>query len=275
MRIRYQWIYRSVVHRRFSMTVSTLSIVCMAISALVTAGVFAALFCILKIRFKQPWQPFLAGCLTFLVTVMILEPALHQVVLSSAAGTTIQSNIWLYGLYGAFAATLFEETGRFITMKFFLKKYHNQDIAGIMYGAGHGGFEAFMLLGITMISNIAVALSVNSGTLAAQTAGLDAASLSAVQTQVMQLCTTPAWMYALGIVERLFAITAQIAMSMLMWRGVVKTNVGYIALACAFHFFMDSVSVISSAFIGAVGTEIIIAVTALGMILVAKSFMKK
>ncbi len=275
MRIRYQWVYRSVVHRRFSMTVSTLSIVCMAISAMVTTGVFVALFCILKIRFKQPWQPFLAGCLTFLVTAMLLEPVLHQVVLSSAAGAAIQSNIWLYGLYGAFAATLFEETGRFLTMKFFLKKYHSQDDAGIMYGAGHGGFEAFMLLGVTMISNIAVSLAFNSGALAAQTAGLDAASLAAVQTQIMQLCTRPAWLYGLGIVERLFAITAQIAMSIIMWRGVVKKNGGYIALACAFHFILDFASVIASSFIGVIGTEIVIAFIAVGMILVAGTIRKK
>ncbi len=257
------------------MTVSTLSIVCMAISALVTTGVFLALFFILKIRFKQPWQPFFFGCITFLVTAIILEPILHQLVLSSAAGAAIQSNIWLYGLYGAFAATLFEETGRFLTMKFFLKKYHTQDDAGIMYGAGHGGFEAFMLLGVTMISNIAVSLACNSGALAAQTAGLDAASLAAVQNRVMQLCTTPAWMYGLGIVERLFAITAQIAMSMIMWRGVVKKNGGYIALACAFHFILDFASVIASSFIGAIGTEIVIAFIAVGMILVAKTIRNK
>lgn len=257
------------------MTVSTLSIVFMAISALVTTGIFAALFFVLKCRFKQPWQAFLFGCLTFLVFALILEPILHQVVLGSSIGTTIKSSVWLYGLYGAIAASLFEETGRFITMKFLLKKHHGQDAAGIMYGAGHGGFEAFVILGITMISNLMVSLQINSGALQAQTTGLDAASLAAVQTQVMALCTTPAWMYPLGLVERLFAITAHIAMSVVMWRGITKKSGGCIVLAFALHFVLDFVSVVAASCVGTIGTEILIGLISVGMALLARKIQKR
>jgi uncharacterized membrane protein YhfC len=32
-----------------------------------------------------------------------------------------------------------------------------------MYGAGHGGFEAIYILGVSMISNIVMSVTLNSG----------------------------------------------------------------------------------------------------------------
>lgn len=43
-----------------------------------------------------------------------------------------------------------------------------------MYGAGHGGVEAMLLCGVASISNIAGAVMINSGTMSAQLASLDA-----------------------------------------------------------------------------------------------------
>ena len=51
-------------------------------------------------------------------------------------------------------AGIFEETGRFLAFKTVLRKKQGKDINALMYGAGHGGFEAAALLGITMINNI-------------------------------------------------------------------------------------------------------------------------
>ena len=66
----------------------------------------------------------------------------------------IRGNIWLYALYGGLMAGLFEETGRYLAFSFALKKYRAKNVNALMYGAGHGGFEAIVIVGLTMINNI-------------------------------------------------------------------------------------------------------------------------
>ena len=50
----------------------------------------------------------------------------------------LTGNIWFYALYGGIAAGVFEETGRFTAMKFWMKKSLSKE-SSFMYGVGHGG----------------------------------------------------------------------------------------------------------------------------------------
>ncbi len=78
------------------------------------------------------------------------------------SGNAIKDNICLYALYGSLAAALFEETGRFIIMKFFMRKLLERQNT-LLYGIGHGGIEAILLEGFTSISNKVVLLMINTG----------------------------------------------------------------------------------------------------------------
>ena len=51
----------------------------------------------------------------------------------------------------AVSAGVFEETARFVAMRFFLKKKTLQN--GIVFGLGHGGIEALLIVGIPTITN--------------------------------------------------------------------------------------------------------------------------
>ena len=94
----------------------------------------------------------LIGAGVFFVFALLLEPVLHQVVLKGPHGDAIMGNTWYYALYGGLAAGLFEETGRFLGMKFLLKKEPDGPLPAVAYGVGHGGMEILMIFGITMIS---------------------------------------------------------------------------------------------------------------------------
>ena len=87
-----------------------------------------------------------------LLFAFILESGAHRIVLSLPAGSVIKGSIWLYALYGGFMAGLFEETGRYLAFSFALKKYRAKNVNALMYGAGHGGFEAVVVVGLTMIN---------------------------------------------------------------------------------------------------------------------------
>ena len=142
-------------------TVSGASMVGMVISLLlsVVLPIFLGIFIYKK---TKAWVPaFFIGCGIFVGFAMILEQICHAIVLT-VTGSAIRDNIWLYAIYGGLAAALFEECGRWIAMKFCLKKHLTRENA-LMYGAGHGGIEAFLILGMSSMSNLLTAAMINDG----------------------------------------------------------------------------------------------------------------
>lgn len=188
--------------------------------------------------------PFFVGCAVMLVFALILESAVHQIVLGSSVGERILGNIWLYALYGGLMAGLFEETGRFIAFKTVLKK-QDKDVNALMYGAGHGGFEAAVLLGISMISNIAIAVMINSGSTSVLTETLSGDALTQMEAALEDMTTTAPYIFLIGIIERVFAITLQIALSVIVWTAVKNKKRWYLyPAAILIHFFVDAAAVI-------------------------------
>ena len=66
-------------------------------------------------------------------------------------------NPWLYGLFMGGTAAIAEEFGRYIAVRFLLKK-NRRYADGIAYGLGHGGIEAMLLIGVNNIANLIVLL---------------------------------------------------------------------------------------------------------------------
>ena len=146
------------------------------------------------------WTAFLTGAGTFVLFAMVLEPILHNLILRSPAGAAIRQNILLYALYGGLAAGLFEETGRLLAFRFILKP-HTARITALSYGIGHGGIEAFGVMGLSMIANLSLGLAYTSG------AALPAEAAAAAET----ILSTPAGMFLWGGLERLSAMALHMA----------------------------------------------------------------
>ena len=226
-------------------TVPVLSIVFMAVSCIVGFALPIGLLLFFRIRKKADLLPFFVGCGVMLVFALILEAAVHRIVLSSAAGAMILENTWLYALYGGMMAALFEETGRFLAFVTVLKDKRNKDINALMYGAGHGGFEAAVLLGITMINNIIWSVLINTGNAKMLTDAVSGEALTQVKTSIEQLCTMRPPEFLLGGVERIFAVTLQIALSVLVWFAAKNRNSRFLFLvAILIHFIVDAATVI-------------------------------
>ena len=162
-------------------TVPTLSIVFMAVSCAICFLTPLALFLYLRLVKKADIYPFFAGCAVMLLFAFILESGLHSLVFSSPAGPAIRNNIWLYALYGGFMAGLFEETGRYLAFSFALKKYRAKNVNALMYGAGHGGFEAIVITGLTMVNNIIWSVMINNGSISSMISSLPGDQLAQAQ----------------------------------------------------------------------------------------------
>ena len=102
--------------------VPTANLIIMAVNALLgfAIPVFLCWWAVKKHQAKL--STILIGAGTFVVFALVLESIVHQIVLKGPSGAVIQGKTLYYALYGGLMAGLFEETGRFLAMKFLLKK---------------------------------------------------------------------------------------------------------------------------------------------------------
>lgn len=183
------------------------------------------------------WKALGVGAVVFLVFSQVLEKALHIAVLEpgrpALKGT---DSVWLFVLYAALAAGVFEELGRYVGFRWLLKQHRGYG-DGLSFGLGHGGVEA-MLLGVFGAMNTIVLLSlIQSGTFDKTIApSLPAGQAELIKEQVLH---TPLAMYVLGGLERLFALAVHTALSLLVLLGVRQRQFRYVLYAILLHAAMD------------------------------------
>ena len=257
------------------MSVPALSILFMALATLFA---FAAPI-VLLIYYKRKGAdilPFFIGCAVFIVFALILEALAHKLILKGSLGQTIQGNILLYALYGGLAAGIFEETGRFVAFRTVLKKRLGNDRNALMYGAGHGGIEAILLLGFAYISNIVMSVLINAGQTDLLTATAAGEAAEQVKAVFETLTATAPWTYLLGMAERAVAITTHICLSVLVWFAAKKPGKGWLfPLAILLHAALDGIMVILAAHLPVAAVEGCLVVMALGLVFLARAVWKK
>lgn len=239
-------------------TVSSLAMAGMGFTAAVCFLLPVGLCVYLMAAKKARLGTFLLGAVTFIFSAMVLEPILHNTVQSALArqGMALTDNMVLYAIYGGIAASVFEETGRYIAMNSLMKA--PKAIDGIMYGVGHGGIEALLLGVLNGVGNLRIAGMINAGTFEASLAAMDAATKEAYLASVSQMWTLPGGTFFLGGVERILAMALQVALSVLMYRGVRAKSKKHIFLAYLLHFAVDACALIAARLIPAALVEVLL-----------------
>lgn len=227
--------------------VPVLSIIFMSVSCMTAFLLPFGLLLYFHIRKKADIMPFFIGCAVMLLFAFILEQLAHSLILGSPAGNVIQRNVWLYAVYGGLMAGLFEETGRFLAFRTVLKRKLDKDQNSLMYGAGHGGFEAITVLGIPMINDIIYSVFLNTGHAGTLTGTLSGEALTRMNEVFSTLVSTPSGLFLLGAAERIMAVILQIAFSVLVWFSVKQKSRRYLyPAAIGLHFIVDAVTVLLS-----------------------------
>ena len=241
--------------------------IAMGICALLGIALPVALAWWLVKKHKARLTTILIGACVFIVFALVLESIVHQIVLKGPHGQTILGNIWYYALYGGLAAGIFEETGRFLAMKFLMKKETSDALPAVAYGLGHGGAEMLLIFGVTMISNIVLSAMINTGAADTLLATAPAEALDQVQAQFEQLETATAGSFFLGIWERLSALILQIGLSILVWTAVRKGGrwLWLFPAAILLHFLVDGCAVVLSKNASMVFTELVVFAMALAV----------
>lgn len=163
------------------------------------------------------------GCATFAIFALVLEGACNSLILGGGRAQALMQKPILFGLFGGLMAGLFEETGRFVAFKTFLKKTRNDNSTALYYGAGHAGFEVFYIIVSTIITIVM------------------ADKLSA-QAQAQVQAQNPL-MYLLMPVERIPAIAVHISFSVLVWFAVKNKGQFYLyPAAILIHALFDAIA---------------------------------
>jgi len=218
------------------MSVPVLSIVFMAVSAILAIGVPVCLFIAARKKFNAKVIPMLFGIAGFVIFALVLEALVHRIVIGRFIQT---SNKVLYIIYGALMAGLFEESARFIAFNLLKKKYEGIGTA-LSYGIGHGGIEAILLAGAGMISSIVTSIIINAGNIESITGSLQGEALAAASIQIQALALTAPYMFLVGGFERLFAIAVHISLSVVVYYSVFsKKKLWLYPLAILLHAIVD------------------------------------
>ncbi|RLQ93119.1 YhfC family intramembrane metalloprotease [Falsibacillus albus] len=214
--------------------VSTATIISMFVPIIFAFVLFIGMIIMAKKKIGIEMRALVLGAVGFFVFSQVLEKALHVVVISQFPDYA-DHPVW-FGLYGGFAAGIFEEMGRFILFIWLLKKFRSFK-SGISFGIGWGGIEAILLTLMIVVPNIIFAFMINSGVLES-TIGKDmpAETLETLKAGVLNHGVS---FYLLACVERLSAVFMQLAFSLLVLLGVKKGKFAYVLYAIIIHAAVD------------------------------------
>ena len=186
---------------------------------------------------------FIGACVFVLsVLVQILVGKTLKAVIP-AFGETLRENYWLLALYGGMSAGLFEEAGRYLAMKFLMKKTLSKENA-VMYGIGHGGIEAVLAVSVTSVVNLVIAGMINLGKMDTFLSGLNESLRNQISAVSSALLTIPSAQFYTAGIERIAAFTFHICLSYLVYRAIRDRKAVFFLAAVALHFLTDAVTVI-------------------------------
>lgn len=239
-------------------TVPVLSIIGMCIAFIVAVGLPMGLmlYAFLKLKADMLW--FGIGAATFIIFALVLEQCLH-VVMIKQFGEALTGNLLVKAVYGGLAAGVFEELGRFTSMNLFKKKGLNK-LNALMYGVGHGGIEAIIIVGLTSISNLIASIMINTGTFEPMLASLDDEVKAQTLSQVSLLWTTSSLDFYLAGVERVVAISFHICLSYIVYRAVKNKKVQLLVLAIVLHAGLDFITVLLAGYVSSLVLELVLLV---------------
>ena len=185
----------------------------------------------------------IAGALGFLVSARVLELGVHYfcILADNPVSRFINGHPAAFVLYGITMAGVFEECGRYIVLKYIMKKDRTRENA-VLYGIGHGGIEILAVLLPQMVTYLAVAVLFSAGDResALRALNITEETAAAALPSVQAAAAFGYGMMALNVVERLFAMLLHIGLTVIVFYGVVTGKKGCLPLAILLHMLMDT-----------------------------------
>ena len=215
--------------------ISTLRIAATIAAILFDIALPLVLAVIARRRLGVSWRYFGYGALIFLLFQLISRVPIIQATQALIAPQLRASFglqlIWLLVL--ALTAGIFEEVGRYIGYRWLMRRDEKTWSKALMYGLGHGGLEAALLVGgLTLIGLINLIL------LPSMLGTLPPDQRAQVEQQLAAVAAQPDWLPLVGAYERLWALAFHVAMSVVVLQ-VFRRGIAWLWLAIGAHALLD------------------------------------
>ena len=217
----------------------------LAITVILMIAIPVAFFIYWRKKHKQQTKIgyLIAGAVGFIVSARVLELGVHLfcIVADNPVSRFINGNTVAYVLYGTIMAGVFEECGRYIVLKYIMKKNRTPENA-IMYGIGHSGIEILAVLLPSMILYLAIAVLFSSGNIenALSTLNITEQTAAAALPSVQAAAAFDYAMMAMNVIERLLAMLLHIGLTVIVYYGIVNTKKVCLPAAIILHMLMDT-----------------------------------
>lgn len=193
-----------------------------------------------KEQTKISWL--IAGAAGFIVSARVLELGVHYfcIIADNPVSRFINGHTIAFVMYGIIMAGVFEECGRFIVMKYIMKKNRTRENS-VLYGIGHGGIEIIAVLIPGMISSLVIAVTLSNGdmTTALGTLGITEENAAAALTSVQTVAAFDYGMMAANVIERILAMLLHIGLTVIVYYGITREKKNCLPAAIGLHMLMD------------------------------------
>ena len=223
--------------------------------------------------------PLFFGAAGFLVFSRVLEQGLHMICIvgDNPVSRFINSSTAAYVIYGSLMAGIFEECGRYIVIRFIMKKNKTRENM-VMYGIGHGGIEVWAVVLLSVLNLLIIALMIQNQGMerVLQSLGISgdvpdlfsAPMLSNVMSLIASAAGYNAMTGLLCVLERIVCMFIHVSLTVLVAYGINKNEKKYLPLAILAHAIVDTMPALSQRMSGSIGiliTELWICICAAGL----------
>lgn len=239
-----------------------------ALLVLVLGGV-VALAVVLRRVLPASWASWWWGGLAWIASQALRMPLLIGLTalfsaLGPEPGAVNEAQIfWVNLVILAGTSGPFEEISRYAVLKLAAKKTRDWREA-VMFGAGHGGIEAVLLIGFSALQSIALLLTAD--VVLGQLSALPAEQQTLVRAQI-DAVRAAGPMTLVGALERVFAVCLHIGLGVMVTRAVVHGKRAWLLIAIGVHIAANALTLIAQHFGGIWAAEAVIALIALGALL--------
>lgn len=221
-------------------------------TATVCLAIAAVLLLLLPFTFWLLWQKphkaqlkikyLLAGVIGFIVSARVLELGIHMlcIVQDNPVSRFINGSTLAFVIYGITMAGVFEECGRYIILKYIVKKDRTRENA-VLYGIGHGGIEVLLVILPAIALQFYIALSYTTGDISTALASLKVTdeNAAAILPTILSASEFTGGMLALTVIERIFAMFIHIGLTVIVFYGICENRKGCLPLAIVLHMIID------------------------------------
>lgn len=244
-----------------SLNVSVLGMLIVQLVAILVGPLLLALW--IRRRYGAAWGSLGWGALTFPLSQLLRIPLLlGAAALVNPYAKTWDAELlfWVNFVILTLTSGLFEEGARYLILRWAARDVRNWQ-EGLMYGAGHGGVEALLIVGGAALSNLI--LLATADTVLAQVGQAAPEQAAAVTAQIEALRGLTWLPIFLSLWERAVAITLHIGLSLLVLLGVMRGCFRLVIGAMLLHAAFNGVALVVLRYRDAVTVEVVLTVLAL------------